>query len=600
MAVCCIAIAVPLALFVDFPTHRYRATLLDIAPRTIDHAAAVLMLILKNTLMFTPALAIASMIMIASARRRLAWAALWIALVLVAVIVVIDARLLAVTGRHAWEYVHFLSGPDALAWAGGPSMIINSGLRVLAVALTCVAIGPLIAWAVSRFPKAGAALACLPTAGLAAALTIDSPATQLAKQTSPIPLPAWVIGNQYNDGILDSLQLTDEQHRALVAIFETAPGLSESMSIDTPSPPHVVWIVLESWRYDALTPAISPNLYRNANQGIWLRDHTAGGNATQLGLFSLFYGASATAYHGSLDAAVPPHAITAFRQSGYRTHFISSADHIGWARMDEFISETTFDEMELRLAGDWPARDQEVIDRARAILADAGDPQFLVLFISSTHYPYEYPADFERYSPVVPPEVDFLSLRPADRPLLWNRYRNAVAFVDTLVEEFVRSIDLGRTVVIVTGDHGESLFDDGTLTHVTLPSDIQVRVPAFVLGPGVQPQQWPLPSGNADIFAISREVIRDPLSPDLAGAMGTSNDAADRPVVVAAYQPPSPRPTGVIYSRLGRLQVRANLTTGRIESAALLGPGGRPLPRQEMDGLQAAAWRRHIDDVTRR
>jgi membrane-anchored protein YejM (alkaline phosphatase superfamily) len=73
-----------------------------------------------------------------------------------------------------------------------------------------------------------------------------------------------------------------------------------------------------------------------------------------------------------------------------------------------------------------------------------------------------------------------------DRDVLMNRYRNSAHYVDSLIGSLLDQIDLDETLVIVTGDHGESLFDDGTVAHSSLLSRIQTRVPFAISGPRVQ------------------------------------------------------------------------------------------------------------------
>jgi hypothetical protein len=57
--------------------------------------------------------------------------------------------------------------------------------------------------------------------------------------------------------------------------------------------------------------------------------------------------------------------------------------------------------------------------------------------------------------------------------------------VDDLIADFVESLDLDNTILLVTGDHGESFGEDGGRYHGGALSDVQTQVPAVLWGPGV-------------------------------------------------------------------------------------------------------------------
>jgi membrane-anchored protein YejM (alkaline phosphatase superfamily) len=67
-----------------------------------------------------------------------------------------------------------------------------------------------------------------------------------------------------------------------------------------------------------------------------------------------------------------------------------------------------------------------------------------------------------------------------------NRYRNAVRFIDDLVADAISQLDPSRNLVIFTGDHGESLYDDGHYSHGYAFSEIVTKTPFAMVGPGVE------------------------------------------------------------------------------------------------------------------
>ncbi len=52
---------------------------------------------------------------------------------------------------------------------------------------------------------------------------------------------------------------------------------------------NIVVIGIDTWRYDAMTPAISPNIYQFAKKALQFRNQWSGGNCTEPGLFSFIF-----------------------------------------------------------------------------------------------------------------------------------------------------------------------------------------------------------------------------------------------------------------------------------------------------------------------
>ena len=68
-------------------------------------------------------------------------------------------------------------------------------------------------------------------------------------------------------------------------------------------------------------------------------------------------------------------------------------------------------------------------------------------------------------------------------------YWNAVAYNDRLIGALIARLRrlgvLDNTLVVVTADHGESLFDDGFLGHGHMLNEQQTRIPFILSAPGV-------------------------------------------------------------------------------------------------------------------
>ena len=90
-----------------------------------------------------------------------------------------------------------------------------------------------------------------------------------------------------------------------------------------------------------------------------------------------------------------------------------------------------------------------------------------------------------------------------------NCYKNSFRMMDRVVAPLLRD----DCVVIVVGDHGESLLDDGTNIHGTRLSRVQNMTPALIHYPGVTPRKIDCPTMHADILPTLLSVLNVPVTP---------------------------------------------------------------------------------------
>jgi hypothetical protein len=107
-------------------------------------------------------------------------------------------------------------------------------------------------------------------------------------------------------------------------------------------------------------------------------------------------------------------------------------------------------------------------------------PLLLCVNFHDTHFPYTHPGIETIISSTRVAREDIV---PGQRDRLWATYANTAANVDRAIG---RVLDAVRTArgrepgVIVTADHGESLFDEGFLGHGYALNETQTRVPLIV------------------------------------------------------------------------------------------------------------------------
>jgi arylsulfatase A-like enzyme len=186
------------------------------------------------------------------------------------------------------------------------------------------------------------------------------------------------------------------------------------------------------------------------------------------------------------------------------------------------------------------ARTRAITEDAIATLAaEAGGPRpfFLWLHYVNPHAPYEPPPPFDRAfldaaarsGRVLAPVEGFHGgvsrqwARPG-RTLGWyvSQYDGEIAFADAevgrVLDALAASPAAGRTLVVVTSDHGESLGEhDYYFDHGENLFDPCQRVPLLVAGPGVAPGRTGVLASTLDLVPTILDAVKVSYPPDLAG-----------------------------------------------------------------------------------
>ena len=338
------------------------------------------------------------------------------------------------------------------------------------------------------------------------------------------------------------LRMKDRFESILAAKTPVQPA-DTAEKLNRPSRPNVVYLILESFQFDALAKMM-PRLSELRQHGLELRNHSSGTNTSHLGLFSLFYGRSPLLYDRTIDGGVKPQVPVTFRQSGYETSFYTSGDCTTWRGMGKFLNQDNFDNFHPYSSTNWtswhgwPESDKAMADRIREQLKAAGDrPQYIAAFFMSSHFPYSYPPEYEKNLPVGDTKKLFAVKGEETPEHLRNRYRNAMLYMDDLLSNLLRDIDLNKSIVVITGDHGESIWDDGTLTHGSRSSEIQTRAPAVIFGRGVAPGSIETASTHLDLFPTILHLAGG-AHIEVAGIQG--RDLLDPPAALKAKQSGDP------------------------------------------------------------
>ena len=261
---------------------------------------------------------------------------------------------------------------------------------------------------------------------------------------------------------------------------------------------NILLIVIDSWRYDELSAEITPTIFKYAQDGKQFDQHFSGSNNTRGGIFNIFYGMPSTYWEISLQTQTSPVLVDELLKRQYELAIFSSASLVS----PEF-NQTVFSKVpNLRITTEgFRSNDRDLqinkewktwINRYHEKKTDKAF--FGFLFYDSPHaykFPENYPIKFKPNH-----DLNYLALNNDTDPLpVFNRHRNSVHFVDSLINEVMSDLEnkklLQSTVVIITADHGQEFNDykKNYWGHNSNFGPAQLHVPFVILWPNEAPER---------------------------------------------------------------------------------------------------------------
>ena len=252
---------------------------------------------------------------------------------------------------------------------------------------------------------------------------------------------------------------------------------------------------------------------------------------------------------------------------GYRTGLFSSGNDL-WGGMvsfwttghlDRLLYSGNFDGPTYVAQEDtgfarWVARtrnagsidDRSTTDELLRWIGDGStDQPFLAIFApQNSHFPYSVPKDRQRR----------FSRGPADFPFAFGGfplehkedvialYHDSLHYVDEQIGRIIAHLKdanlWDRTIVIVTGDHGQAFYEHGFATHGNALYQECLRVPFIVRAPGLQPSRASRPVQHVDIVPTMLALLGLPPHPGHQGWNALDPALADdRPIYCVVQTP---------------------------------------------------------------
>jgi hypothetical protein len=295
-----------------------------------------------------------------------------------------------------------------------------------------------------------------------------------------------------------------------------------------PAAPDIFFIVIDSLRADAVNPRVAPALsaFRSA---AWSAERTYSASyGSELSWYSILHSRHAFRWKQEPDDGRGAYPLRLLRRLGYRVEVRLGGDST-WMGMgsrlygtNRDLADTFFDSNTEEMLAHRPYEERDRLLTGDLIRALGQPPRGSHVYIQellSTHWEYHWPADHTGPFPDFAPTVDFtrLNYSTEDVQLVRHRYLNAVSWADHLFGRIVEALkDKGRyddSLIIVTGDHGEDLYEEGRWAHGSYLCRHQTEVPLLIKWPrGTQPPAARRLMGHVDIMPSILDLLHvDPV-----------------------------------------------------------------------------------------
>ena len=315
-------------------------------------------------------------------------------------------------------------------------------------------------------------------------------ATSTVSELSPI---ATLVKNNPRYKVEDfELQTLANQEQARIRTIAQLSLLQEQdfhITAATPAQADVLFIHIEGFRADMLNEETTPNLHAFAQKNIHLRDHYSSSNNTPNSTFSLLSGLSGDYFQEFRAKPSPLAPIQLLKKSGYSFNIFHGSS-LRYENLDRLIySDFTQHQSS---GSSYYDKDQTNINTYLSSLDNkSSGKRFDYLVMDSSHFPYHYPASFEKFTPALSADFEISSSNfshLSDKQLdIKNRYKNSLHYIDSLLGELLNKLEekslLDNRVVVIYGDHGEEFWEKNRFGHSFALNNEQIKVAGIIALP---------------------------------------------------------------------------------------------------------------------
>ena len=222
----------------------------------------------------------------------------------------------------------------------------------------------------------------------------------------------------------------------------------------------------------------------------------------------------------------------------YDQAYISSQDD-NWASMINYYNTSALDLYSYSLTdgeydyGSGNAKkdyDEKTINKSIDWISKTKNPFFLYINLQATHHPYSYPENNSLFKPDnVSSDTTYFNIEERDYNASLNAYDNSIAYVDKQIGVLLDYLKnerkiLGKTIVVITSDHGETLErNHGYLRHGFGVYDEEIRVPLIIYIPHKPPRTINENVRHLDVIPTMLDIANFPQSEEFQGKPMTEN-----------------------------------------------------------------------------
>ncbi|MBV6494590.1 MAG: hypothetical protein LDLANPLL_02623 [Turneriella sp.] len=299
-------------------------------------------------------------------------------------------------------------------------------------------------------------------------------------------------------GKIRDFQLSADTHTILTlsnALFQSSKSAqfhqekkiaSEIPSFKIQTQFNVLYIVVDSWRAAnsfivKKESSIEDSILHDFFSKSFVFNSTyAPSSSTETAVPSLFTGISSD--QESKRIASAPRLWDYFHKANYKTNYIMTAGS-KWAKLDVFFKSFGLDTLWSAYENSTsPSKTQEANDDANTVdyflkfSKETTQPWFSVVYLDGVHYPYIQKPGYI---------IDDCELTNRNKwpDKLLNCYKNAIRYTSALVAKILQSVDLTKTLVVITADHGEGFNEHGSYFHNQDIYSYAIHVPLVIYLP---------------------------------------------------------------------------------------------------------------------
>lgn len=319
-----------------------------------------------------------------------------------------------------------------------------------------------------------------------------------------------------------------------------APGLALPSELSAASRKadgmNVILIVMESTSAQYVDRETTPNLFRLASTGVRLSQYFTTSTMTHQALYSVLFSEYLPDLRQSLrelyKKPLPhPSIATALSEAGYRTALFQSGDldfmdtrYIADGfRVQMGASQVT----ENKWAWSWGAYEEQTVASLSRWIAENKNGRFFALYSTIfPHHPYFSPS----------------GTAPFGTETIADKYRNSLHYADRCIGGLIDFLEKEglreRTLIVVIGDHGETVSSLYRFGHGIALTMEEIGVPCILSNPSLfkRPTMSPLQANHLDIAPTILGLLGLPSPKEWIGRNLADEAVPSRPLVVRIQQ----------------------------------------------------------------